>query len=412
MVESGTLDQARADEARAQFAVLKPTKPATRSGSWFSDWVIEEAREIAGPYRGTIHVRTTLVPRLQSLAEKTVKEALEAQGEGGAGQAALVAMTPDGAVVAMVGGRDYGDSEFNRAAEAMRQPGSTFKTFVYYAALKTGISPRDRIDDGPIEIGGWTPENFGGKYNGRVSIAEAFARSLNAATVKLAMEVGLDKVAEAARELGIDAALAETPALALGASEVSLVDITGAYASIRAGVAPVEAWGLASFQADGQSRSFRLGPPKQPSLDISGVQDEMIGLLQLAVERGTGQEAAYGGFAAGKTGTSQEFRDAWFIGFSEPLVVGVWAGNDDDTPMDDVTGGKLPATIWKNFMTGAANESGIDDDSSTPAEVAAGGAAEPPVACNVRACSRAYRSFRASDCTFQPFRGSRKLCER
>jgi penicillin-binding protein 1A len=415
MVESGALDAERASDARAEFADINPTKPATRSGSWFSDWVIEEAREIAGPFRGTITVRTTLVPRLQAIAERAVREGLESAGPSGPGQAALVAMTPDGAVVAMVGGRDYGGSEFNRAVTAMRQPGSTFKTFVYYAALKAGFDPRDRIEDEPVEIDGWTPENFAGNYRGRVSIAEAFARSLNAATVNLAMEVGLDNVVAAARELGIDAELAETPALALGASEVSLLDLTGAYASIRAGVAPVEPWGLVSFQADGQPRAFRLGPSEPPVTDISAVQREMVGLLQLVVERGTGQEAAFGGFAAGKTGTSQEHRDAWFVGFSEPLVVGVWVGNDDDEPMDDVTGGKLPAQIWSSFMEEALQ--GLDrgapeEEEGSEAPVAAAADAPAPVACNVRACSRSYRSFRASDCTFQPYSGPRKLCEK
>jgi hypothetical protein len=168
-------------------------------------------------------------------------EALDQEdADAGASQAALVAMTPEGAVVAMVGGRDYAKSPFNRAATAMRQPGSAFKLFVYYAALKTGLTPFDRVDDAPIDVNDWSPENYGGGYRGRVSMAEAFARSLNAATVALAMEVGIDKVIAAARELGIDARLAETPSLALGSSEVNLLDLTGAYASVRAGSAPIE----------------------------------------------------------------------------------------------------------------------------------------------------------------------------
>jgi hypothetical protein len=168
-------------------------------------------------------------------------EALDQEGaDAGASQAALVAMTPEGAVVAMVGGRDYAKSPFNRAATAMRQPGSAFKLFVYYAALKTGLTPFDRVDDAPIDVNDWSPENYGGGYRDRVSMAEAFARSLNAATVALAMEVGIDKVIAAARELGIDARLAETPSLALGSSEVNLLDLTGAYASVRAGSAPIE----------------------------------------------------------------------------------------------------------------------------------------------------------------------------
>ena len=354
-----------------------------------------------------------MMPQLQAIAEDVVAKAMDAEGEMlGASQAALVAMTPEGAVVAMVGGRKYGDRQFNRATAAERQPGSTFKLFVLHAALKAGKSPRDRIIDEKMDLDGWSPENFGGKYNGRVTIGEAFARSLNAATVALAQEVGIDKVAASARELGIDAKLTETPALALGASEVTLIDLTGAYASVRAGVAPVEPWGIVSFQSD-QQRSFRVGPSRQPETSLKAIQNDLVGLLNLVVERGTGREARLNGFAAGKTGTSQKHRDAWFVGFTEPLVAGVWVGNDDGTPMRDVTGGMLPATIWRNFMTAAMAEL-----SATPTPPEQGTASETasvegePVACNVRACSRSYRSFRHSDCTYQPYRGTRKLCEK
>jgi penicillin-binding protein 1A len=236
MATSGktTADQAKA--ATAQFAELHPHNPTARLGSWFADWAMQDARELAGPYKGTFAVKTTMVPQLQALAEKVVAEALDREGaEAGASQAALVAMTPQGAVVAMVGGRDYAKSAFNRAATAMRQPGSAFKLFVYYAALKAGLTPGDWIDDAPIEVNGWSPENYGGGYRGKVSIAEAFARSLNAATVALAMEIGIDKVIAAARELGIDARLVDTQSLALGSSEMNLLDLTGAYASVRAG---------------------------------------------------------------------------------------------------------------------------------------------------------------------------------
>jgi 1A family penicillin-binding protein len=410
MVASGAIDEAEARSARAQAAALNPARPAHRAGSWFSDWVLDDAREIAGPYRGTINVRTTIVPKLQALAEEAVHEGLASEAAAGVGQAALVAMTPDGAVVAMVGGRDYAGSEFNRAVTAMRQPGSAFKLFVLHAALKAGHSPRDRVRDEPVEINGWTPKNFGGEYNGRVSIAEAFARSLNAAMVNLAQEVGLENVVAAARELGIDAPLIETPSLALGASEVSLLDLTGAYASVRAGLAPIEPWGIVSFQSEGQPQAFRVGPSKQPETDLSGVQRNLVGLLQLVVERGTGKAAGLEGFAAGKTGTSQNYRDAWFIGFNEPLVAGVWVGNDDDTPMNEITGGSLPAAIWKHFMTAALAEAAGGRPGAEA--VAASADEETPVACNVRACSRAYRSFRAEDCTFQPYSGPRRLCEK
>ena len=414
MVANVKLTQTEADAANAEYAVLRPTKPAPRAGSWFADWAFDQAREIAGPFRGTITVRTTLVPRLQAIAEQSVRDALDEQGAAlEVSQAALVAMTPDGAVVAMVGGRDYGASEFNRAVTAMRQPGSTFKLFVYYAALKAGFRPPDLIEDEPIEVDGWAPENFGGRFNGRVTIAEAFARSLNAATVSLAMQVGIDNVAAAAKELGIDAALSPTPALALGASEVNLLDLTGAYASVRAGHAPIEPWAIIGFQAGGQPRGFRVGPAVRPETDFAPYQADLVGLLRLVVDRGTGKEAAIDGFAAGKTGTSQNFRDAWFVGFTEPLVAGVWVGNDDGSAMSDVTGGKLPALIWRNFMEAAlAGQEVPQPVDSVTADAAQAARPGDALACNVRACTRFYRSFRASDCTYQPYRGPRRLCER
>ena len=301
MLKGGSITAEQAKAATNQFAEVRSTKPTARSGSWFADWAMQEARELAGPYRGTIKVRTTMVPRLQALAEKVLDDALRREGvKAGASQAALVAMTPDGAVVAMVGGRDYSKSTFNRAVAAMRQPGSAFKLFVYYAALKAGFTPFDRIEDRPIEINGWSPKNYGGGYRGRVSIAEAFARSLNVATVALAMEIGIDMVIAAARELGIDAPLTETPSLALGTSEVSLLDLTGAYASVRAGKAPIEPWGIVSYHADGEPRAFRVGPSEQPTSDLHDYQRNLTGLLRLVVEKGTGREANFGAARGGQ----------------------------------------------------------------------------------------------------------------
>jgi membrane peptidoglycan carboxypeptidase len=311
----------------------------------------------------------------------------------------------------MVGGRNYQQSEFNRAVQAMRQPGSAFKLFVYYAALRNGASPIDRVEDAPLEIDGWSPENFDERFHGSVSLAEAFARSLNAATVRLALEVGLDEVIAAARDLGIDAPLQKTPSLALGSSEVSLLDLTGAYASVRAGVTPIEPWGIAAFGSEDQLL-FKVGPSVKPRTSLEPYNGTMVGLLKLVVDRGTGRAAGIDGFAAGKTGTSQNYRDAWFVGFSESLVVGVWMGNDDGTPMDKVTGGRLPARIWKQFMTEAptlvvADQAASVDEVSMEAQ---GDRAGPE--CNYRACARTYRSFRTSDCSFQPYRGPRRLCDK
>ncbi|WP_158877335.1 PBP1A family penicillin-binding protein [Antarcticirhabdus aurantiaca] len=432
MGETGHLSEAEAAAAILASTRLDPA-PAEGSGSWFADWVMTEAREIAGPFRGSIEVRTTLDPRLQALAEEIVARALQSKGDDlGASEAALVALRPDGSVAAMVGGRDYAASQFNRASQARRQPGSTFKLFVYYAALRAGMGPRDRVSDRRLEIDGWSPQNYGGRYRGRVSLAEAFARSLNAASVRLAMDVGLPAVVAAARDLGIDAELRETPSLALGTSEVTLLDLTGAYASVRAGVAPIEPWGIAAFKVESAGQTFRIGPAKRPDLDLRPHRDTLIGLLKLVVDKGTGREAALDGFAAGKTGTSQDSRDAWFVGFNETLTVGVWVGNDDGTPMKEVTGGALPAAIWREFMERATTTpdpavGGVEvaaptaprkPEEQAPSvptsirELVEGPASDPAPQCNVRACARAYRSFRASDCTFQPYRGSRRICDR
>lgn len=419
MAANGKLAAEDLPKLKAEFAELRPTRPENPTGSWFADWVMTEAREIAGPFRGTVTVRTTLVPELQRLAEEAVREELGT--ESAPSQAALVALAPDGAVVALVGGADYAKSSFNRAT-ALRQPGSTFKLFVYYAALKAGFDIRDTIEDAPIEIDGWSPENAGGAFRGRVSLAEAFARSLNAAAVRLMMEVGPEAVIAAARELGLDAALAPHPSLALGTVEASLLDMTGAYGSIRAGAAPVEPWGVLEFRAGDGSRAFRAAPAlPEPSPELAALQEPMVRLLRLVVERGTGREARLDGFAAGKTGTTQNNRDAWFVGFNEALVVGVWVGNDDNAPMEGVTGGTLPARIWRRFMTDAnallrgeapGETAQMREDESNPEPGDERATEATSARCDVRACSRAYRSFRASDCTYRPYRGERRLCTR
>ena len=242
--------------------------------------------------------------------------------------------------------------------------------------------------------------------------AKASARitlpSLNAASVRLALDVGLDEVIAAARELALDAPLKKTPSLALGSSEVSLLDLTGAYASVRAGVAPIEPWGIAALGIGEQAPLVRFGPAVKPARSLKPYQEVLVALLELVVDRGTGRAAALDGFAAGKTGTSQNYRDAWFIGFNEGLVVGVWVGNDDDTPMQNMTGGKLPALIWKDFMTGATKL-----DAERPGALVGEARADAGVPeCNYRACARAYRSFRSSDCSYQPYSGPRKLCDK
>jgi penicillin-binding protein 1A len=353
MVETGFISREEALEAALAPAVPSPGASGAAGGSWFADWVYGEALDLAGPLLGSVRVRTTLRPELQALAEKAVAEGLTAAGpDKKAGEAALVAMTRDGAVVAMVGGRDYSRSQFNRAAQAERQPGSAFKLFVYLAALRNGWSLDDPILDGPIEVEGWKPQNYSGRYRGKVPLEQAFALSLNTPTVRLAQDVGIDAIAAAARDLGIDAELERNLGLSLGTSGVSLLDLTGAFAAVAAGRMPVQPWGITGLAPTSGEDDRLVMSPRQETRPLDH-REELLRLLEGVVRNGTGRRAALDGFAAGKTGTSQNYRDAWFIGFTDHLIAGVWVGNDDDSPMQGVTGGSLPAEIWQAFMAQA-----------------------------------------------------------
>ncbi len=412
MEETGAIREDQTVAALGELAGIEPVNREASRGGWFSDWVDEEARKIAGTLGGSVSVRTTMDPEMQALAEEVVSQALQdSAGDGGPTQAALVAMRPDGAVVAMVGGAEYEAGGFNRAVAAQRQPGSTFKLFVYHAALQAGYDPRDVVNDSPIEIDDWAPENFGGDFKGRVTIAEAFARSLNAATVRLAQEVGIENVIRSARELGVDGELKGTPSLALGTSEVTLLDLTGAYASVRAGRVPIQPSGIAELRVDGSQQPLRIGRGGGAVMDPR-VRQPLLGLLRLAVEKGTGRAADIDAGTAGKTGTSQNYRDAWFIGFNEQLVVGVWVGNDDGSPMKRVTGGSIPAEIFAAFLSRAGTLASPANEVDRELVTSAIGQGEPGevAACDIRACERRYRSSRASDCTYQPRSGPREFC--
>ena len=252
------------------------------------------------------------------------------------------ALTPEGHVRAMVGGIDYAESQFNRVTNARRQPGSAFKLPVYLAALAMGLTPETTISDAPIEIDGWSPQNYGGRNHGQVTLTDAFARSFNVATVRLAEAIGTENIITVARQLGIEGQLTDGLSLALGTSEVTLLNLTEAYASILAGRLPVRAAGVASL-AVGDNRTVLAVPTIGPeALQMTRTRQPMLDMLQAVVTSGTGRGANLPGFVAGKTGTSQEYRDAWFVGFTETLVIGVWVGNDDASPMDGVTGGSIP----------------------------------------------------------------------
>jgi penicillin-binding protein 1A len=259
-------------------------------------------------------------------------------------------MRPDGRVVAMVGGKNYGASPFNRVTQARRQPGSAFKLFVYLAAMRSGWTPDSMIEDRPVTIDGWTPANSDRVYRGRISLREAFARSSNAATVRLAQQVGLNNVIRTARDLGISTPLPDKPSIALGSAGVSLLELTSAYAAVASGNYPIVARGLPSPpQAGSFAQLFRPRGALDPQRDRA----PMLDLLYAAANEGTGRRAALAVPTFGKTGTTQENRDALFVGFAGDLVVAVWVGRDDNQSLGKVSGGTVPAEIWRSFMVSA-----------------------------------------------------------
>jgi membrane peptidoglycan carboxypeptidase len=309
-----------------------------QTGSWFGDWVHSAATDAMGPLAGAARIRTTLQPRTQAIAENVMRTVLD-RGAGGAHQAALVAMTPDGAVVAMVGGRAYDDTQFNRAVDAQRQPGSAFSLSVYLAALRLGWKLDDTIPDAPLNRAGSGPELA--PVGQSVTLEQAFVRSHNGATLHLAEAVGTENVVRAARDLGIEADLAGDPGLGAGTKEVNLLDLTGAYASVAAGRLPVQPWAILGVSEDATTDpSIARDAPGQGREPEH--LDELRRLLSAALVEGTGGEIALAGNAAGKSATSEAFRDGWFIGYTDGLIAGVWVGNDDNTPLDEKTPGRFP----------------------------------------------------------------------
>ena len=314
------------------------------TGTYFADWALPEARGHGEAGYASQTLTTTLDARLQNAARGAINRA----ALGGA-QVALVAMRPNGEVVAMIGGRDYAKSPFNRATQARRQPGSTFKLFVYLAALRAGLTPASRVVNTAIEAGSYRPHNAGEDYSPTISLADGFARSSNVAAVRLFGKVGDTAVIQAARDLGVTSPLATgDPSLALGTSGLTLLELTAAYAGIAGQHNPVVPTAFTAPDEDwmgwlmSRRRSFS-----------GGERAAMRDLLRGAVDRGTGRAARLGIPAYGKTGTTQDHRDALFVGFAGNLVVGVWVGNDDNTPNRRVTGGGLPAQIWADFMRSA-----------------------------------------------------------
>ncbi|MGL4311860.1 MAG: transglycosylase domain-containing protein, partial [Paracoccaceae bacterium] len=359
MEEQGYLTKAEADDARANPATLSPAaKQAT--GGWFADWVMQSTPDFfSNETTEDVVLRTTLDQRIQKSAEEALAYIFANKvKEGSEAQAAIVVMSADGAVRAMVGGRNIPNpGDFNRATQAKRQTGSAFKPFVYAAALELGYTYNDYVDDAPLTIdvpgsGPYTPKNYTNEYLGRVTLTEALKHSANTAAVRISEAAGRDLVRQIATDFGFEANLADGPALALGVSEGTLINMTGAYAGILNGGTSVTPYGLTELQLTGDDAPLigQTGGMGERVISEAAAR-ELTYMMYQVVQSGTGTRARLDDReVAGKTGTTQAARDAWFIGFTGDYVTGVWMGYDDNRPLSGVTGGGLPAEIWRETM--------------------------------------------------------------
>lgn len=353
MVETKALTAAEAETARGKPVNLR-TPPETPPGSnYFVDMVAGDVRRLLGSASGDLTLRTTLNLELQRLAEGVIERRFESEGaKKNVSQAALVALGRDGAVLAMVGGRNYEASQFNRATQAKRQAGSLFKLFVYMTALQRGYTPQSVVVDKPTQIGEWEPQNYSGGFRGSMTLRNAFAHSVNTIAVQLGDEVGIPAIIDTAKRMGVQSTLPAVPSLTLGSAEVTLLEMTRAFGAVAAGVQAVEPYSVRSIAGNSQQALYtKPGAGSELTGQLVASRAMMIDLLQTVVSEGTGKAARIPNVpVGGKTGTTQEYRDAWFIGFTQDIIVGVWVGNDDNTPTNRVTGGDLPATIWRDFV--------------------------------------------------------------
>ena len=351
LAETDQIDINQYAEAATTRVEIKP--PRSKPGFGFVvDWVAEVTPMLTGEAKSNLIVETTIDANLQMTARTAVENVMRTKGRTAhASEAAVLLLTPDGAVRAMIGGRNHAESQFNRAVRAMRQPGSAFKPFIYLAAIEDGFTPNSEIDDSPVDIGGWRPTNFGNDYRGPISLRTALTHSSNMAAVRLVEMVGSRRVAEVANRLGALSVRDVGPTLALGTSETTLLEMTSAFAVFANG-------GLAAVpevveRIEDSNGRVLFERSKAPPLRIVSARavSAMNDMMNAVVAGGTARAASLDFYpAAGKTGTSQRFKDAWFIGFTAQWVGGVWMGNDNASPMRGITGGSLPAEIWKEVM--------------------------------------------------------------
>lgn len=364
------------DYVIANATQAEPVESAFRPGGALQyghlfDYAVAEAQRLLGPDNAVVDlvIETTLDTGLQNAAQEVVASRMERDGPAArAGEAAAVVLASDGAVRAMVGGRDYVSSQFNRAIQARRQPGSAFKLFVYLAALEADYTPSSVFNDAPVSYGNWSPVNFGGGHRGRMTMEDALKRSVNTIAAQVGMLVGISEVAEMARRLGITTALNEVPSLSLGSSEVRVIDMAASYLVIANDGRRLDPYFVTAIRTTrGDVLYERPEETRTQQVIARGHARAMSTMLQAVVLDGTGRRAAVPGHrVAGKTGTSQNSRDAWFVGYSAQYAAAVWTGNDDDSAMANVTGGGLPADIWREIMV-AAHEGERAQPLSAPA---------------------------------------------
>ena len=349
MREEGFIDKTAFEKAKAQ----KPTEAKsywTGAENYAADMVMRDIKKLIGPVKQDVVVETTIDYKLEKEGEKVLRKTIDGAHQN-VTQGALVALDGTGAIRSLVGGRDYAQSQYDRAVDARRQPGSAFKPFVYATAMEKGWRPESVIVDGPVKIGNWTPENYEREYRGPVTLNYALTHSLNTVAAKLANDVTPAAVIDTAKRLGIQSKLEDNASIALGTSEVSLLEMTGAYATFSNGGYQAAPHLVNRVMTEDGKLLWERGAEVPPTILSDEVVGEINAMLSNVVEHGTGRRAALDGWqAAGKTGTTQDFKDAWFVGYTADLVTGVWLGNDNGAKMKRVTGGSLPAQAWHDFM--------------------------------------------------------------
>jgi penicillin-binding protein 1A len=370
MKTEGWITPAQEAGALANPPKLAAEVPGEGDYGYVLDMAAAQAAQIAGEQAPDLVVRLSVDPRLQTTAQRLVRQTIATDGKrGGFRQGALVLLAPDGAIRALVGGADHRLSAFNRATQAQRQPGSSFKPIIYAAALEGGLKPTDTREDAPVKLGNWSPTNYGGGYRGPVTLATALALSINTVAVRLASEVGGLKIAEVAHRFGIkDIPDQPTLSIALGAYEVNLLELTSAFQVFQKGGQRVDPYLIEQIGTARGDVLYTHVPSQGASVYDAAHAAQMVRMMEGVITSGTGMRAQLDRPAAGKTGTSQNWRDAWFIGFTPEWICGVWVGNDNGAPMAKVTGGQAPASLWKRMMQAAIGDAPPTDFTWFPPE--------------------------------------------